>query len=81
MMKAVQAYYDGKTFVPMQNYSFRPQQKVLIVVDEDENDETAAKKFLQLAWQGDETADDILSGIKDRRVQSRRFGAENALFD
>lgn len=81
MMKAVQAYYDGKTFVPMQNYSFRPQQKVLIVVDEDDNDETAAKKFLQLSWQGDETADDILSDIKDRHVQSRRFGAENALFD
>ena len=48
MMKAVQAYYDGKTFVPVQSYSFRPQQKVLIVVDEDDDNETAAKKFLQL---------------------------------
>ena len=66
MMKAVQAYYDGKTFVPVQSYSFRPQQKVLIVVDEDDDNETAAKKFLQLAWQGDETADEILSYIKDR---------------
>ena len=81
MMKAVEAYYDGKTFVPMQNYVFRPQQKVLIVVDEDDKEELAAKKFLQLSWTGDETAEEILSEIKNNRVRSERFGAKNALFN
>ena len=81
MMKAIQAYYDGKTFVPMQSYAFRPQQKVLIVVDEDDNKETVAKNFLQLSWTGDETADEILSEIENNRVQSGRFGDKNALFD
>lgn len=81
MMRAVKAYYDGKTFVPMQNYAFRPQQKVLIVVDEDDSEETAAEKFLQLSWASDETADEILSEIENNRIQSKRFGDKNALFD
>lgn len=83
MMKSVQAYYDGKTFIPMQNYSFRPQQRVLIVVDDDEPETTltVAEKFLQLSWSSDETADEILAHIKDNRQNSKRFGEENALFD
>lgn len=38
MMTAVKAYYDGHTFVPLQRYDFKPQQQVLILV-EDEDDE------------------------------------------
>lgn len=83
MMKTVQAYYDGKTFIPMQNYSFRPQQRVLIVVDDDEQEKTptVAEKFLQLSWSNDETADEILANINDNRQNSERFGEENELFD
>ena len=35
MMRAVKAYYDGHTFVPLQKYDFKPQQQVLIVVEDD----------------------------------------------
>ena len=84
MMKSVQAYYDGKTFIPIQDYTFRPQQRVLIVVDdndEQEDSQTVAQKFLQLSWAGDETAEEILANIKDSRKNSKRFGEENALFN
>lgn len=35
MITAVKAYYDGSNFVPLQNYTFKPQQQVLIIVDEE----------------------------------------------
>ena len=34
-MTAVKAYYDGTTFVPVQNYTFKPRQQAVIVVDEE----------------------------------------------
>lgn len=34
MMTAVKAYYEGTNFVPLQSYTFKPHQQVLIVVDE-----------------------------------------------
>ena len=34
MMTAVKAYYDGKSFIPLQKYTFKPRQKVLIVVED-----------------------------------------------
>ena len=80
-MRTVKAYYDGKTFVPMQNYTFRPHQQVLIVVDEHENETTVAQQFLQLSWAGDETADEILTKIVSNHANTKRFGEENALFD
>ena len=33
-MTAIRAYYDGMNFVPLQEYSFKPHQQVLIVVDD-----------------------------------------------
>ena len=84
MMKSVQAYYDGKTFIPIENYTFKPQQRVLIVVDdsdEEEDSQTVAEKFLQLSWSEDETAEEILSNINDSRKNSKRFGEENAFFN
>jgi len=85
MMTAVRAYYDGKNFVPLQEYDFKPQQQVLIVVDDIASikvyEETPAEKFLNLSWYGDENADDLLSSIENNRVNSSRFGAENELFD
>ena len=35
MMTAVKAYYDGASFVPLQQYTFKPWQQVLIVVDDE----------------------------------------------
>lgn len=81
MMTAVKAYYDGKNFIPLQNYNFKPRQQVLIVVDENQDFETPAQKFLKLSWQGDESADEILSEIEKGRSDSNRFGEKNALFD
>ena len=81
MMTAVKAYYDGKSFIPLQNYSFRPRQQVLIVVDDSQDSESLAQKFLRLSWQGDESADEILSTMQSGRINSNRFGDENALFD
>ena len=81
MITAVKAYYDGKSFIPLQNYSFRPRQQVLIVVDDSQDLESPAQKFLRLSWQGDESADEILSTMQSGRINSNRFGDENALFD
>ncbi len=48
-MLALKAYYDGKTIVPFQKYTFKPRQQVLIVVDENEttqkNDDFEEKKY------------------------------------
>lgn len=81
MMTAIKAYYDGSTFVPLQKYNFKPSQQVLIVVDEKDDTETPAQKFLKLSWAGSETADEILENIGNARANSNRFEAENALFD
>ena len=81
MMTAIKAYYDGKNFIPLQPFDFKPRQQVLIVVDETEDKETPAQKFLKLSWTGEESADEILSGIENNRVNSSRFGESNALFD
>ena len=43
--------------------------------------ETPVQKFLKLAWEGDETAEEILADINDRKVHSARFEADNGLFD
>ena len=80
-MTVIKAYYDGKNFIPLQHYNFKPRQQVLIVVDENENDETPAQKFLKLSWAGNESADEILSEIGKERVNSSRFGENSALFD
>ena len=45
------------------------------------DDETTAQKFLKLSWDGDESADAILKTIGQNRVNSDRFGENNALFD
>ena len=81
MMTAVKAYYDGKNFIPHQHFDFKPRQQVLIVVDENEDEETPAEKFLKLSWEGDESAEELLSVIEKNRVNSNRFGDSNALFD
>ena len=81
MMTAIKAYYDGKNFIPLQPFDFKPKQQVLIVVNETEDKETPAQKFLKLSWTGEESADEILSGIENNRVNSSRFGESNALFD
>lgn len=81
MMTAIKAYYDGKNFIPLQPFDFKPRQQVLIVVNETEDKETPAQKFLKLSWTGEESADEILSGIENNRVNSSRFGESNALFD
>ncbi len=81
MMTAVKAYYDGKTFIPLQKYNFKPSQHVLIVVDDTNDNETPAQKFLKLSWEGSESADEILETISSNRNNSKRFEDENALFD
>ena len=81
MMTAIKAYYDGKNFIPLQPFDFKPRQQVLIVVDETSDKETPAQKFLELSWTGEESADEILSGIENNRVNSGRFGESNAFFD
>ena len=81
MMTAVKAYYDGKNFIPLQKYNFKPSQHVLIVVDDSNDTETPAQKFLKLSWAGNESADEILKNIGQNRVNSERFGENNALFD
>ena len=80
-MTAIKAYYDGKNFIPLQHFNFKPRQQVLIVVDENKDEETPAQKFLKLSWTGNESADEILSEIEKKRVNSNRFGENNALFD
>lgn len=80
-MTVIKAYYDGKNFIPLQHFNFKPRQQVLIVVDENEDEETPAQKFLKLSWAGNESADEILSEIEKERVNSSRFGENNALFD
>ena len=80
-MTAIKAYYDGKNFIPLQPFDFKPRQQVLIVVDETEDKETPAQKFLKLSWTEEESADESLSGIENNRVNSGRFGESNALFD
>ena len=80
-MTAIKAYYDGTTFVPLQKYPFRPSQQVLIVVDERTDARSPAEEFLKLAWEGGETAEEILAGIGGGRAHSARFGAEHWLFD
>lgn len=81
-MTAVKAYYNGTTFVPLQNYSFKSGKEVLIVVDDDETEKlTPAERFLSLSWDGDENAEQILSGIYSERKNSSRFGDESELFD
>ena len=80
-MTAIKAYYDGKNFIPLQPFDFKPRQQVLIVVNETEDKETPAQKFLKLSWTGEESADEILSGIENNHVNSERFGESNALFD
>lgn len=67
MMTAVKAYYDGKFFIPLQKQTFKPRQKVLIVV-EDEEECSPVQQFLKLSWQGDESADEMLSAIEENRV-------------
>lgn len=81
MIKVIKAYYDGKSIIPMQNYTFKPQQQLLIMVEENKQDTSAMKKFLQLSWHGEESAEEILANIEKNRVNSRRFGEENELFD
>lgn len=81
MMTAVKAYYDGTTFVPLQSYNFKPSQQVLIVVDESDDKETPAQKFLKLSWEGNESADEILETINSSKANSNRFEAENELFN
>lgn len=75
MMTAIKAYYDGKTFIPLQNHTFKPEQQVLIVVDDDEtsDSDTPAQRFLRLSWKGPETAQKILETIETGRHNSKRF--------
>ena len=72
-MTAIKAYYDGKNFIPLQHFNFKPRQQVLIVVDENEDDETPAQKFLKLSWDGNENADEILSEIEKKTCQFKSF--------
>ena len=75
-MTAIKAYYDGTTFVPLQEFNFKPSQQVLIVVDDNDTDdetETPAQKFLKLFWAGSETAKEILGNIEECRKISLRF--------
>lgn len=81
MLTAVKAYYNGTTFVPLQKYTFKPSQQVLIVVDEETSEESPAQRFLQLSWHGDESAGKILETIESGRFNSKRFEADSALFD
>ena len=46
-----------------------------------DDEETPAQKFLKLSWDGDENAEKILENIARDRVNSDRFGENNALFD
>lgn len=46
-----------------------------------EDEETPAQKFLKLSWDGNESADEILENIGQSRVNSERFGENNALFN
>ena len=46
-----------------------------------DDEETPAQKFLKLSWDGDENAEKILENIARSRVNSDRFGENNALFD
>lgn len=41
------------------------------------------REFLSLSgsWDDDRTADEIVDGIKKNRKNSKRFGAENVVFD
>ena len=82
MITAVKAYYDGRTFVPLQDFAFKPSQQVLIVVDEETSQsETPVDLFLKLSWQGDESAEEILSAVQSSRKNSSRFGETNEFFD
>ena len=36
MMRAVKAYYDGHSFVPLQKYDFKLHQQAVIVVEDDD---------------------------------------------
>ena len=76
MIKVIKAYYDGQSIIPMQKYSFKPQQQVLIVVEENKQDTSAMEKFLQLSWQGEESAEEILADIEKNRVNSKRFNQQ-----
>ena len=46
-----------------------------------ENKSSPAEKFLKLSWEGDESAEYLLSEIEKNRMNSNRFEAQNALFD
>ncbi len=41
----------------------------------------ATEEFLNLSWQGDEAADEIIDSIRKSRKNSKRFGSQNGLFD
>jgi hypothetical protein len=41
----------------------------------------ATEEFLNLSWQGDESADEIIDNIRKYRKNSKRFGSQNGLFD
>ena len=81
-MTAIKAYYDGTTFIPLQHYPFHRHQQVIIVVDDSKKTkESPIDQFLKLKWEGDETADEILTNIYENRVNKSWNGEENELFD
>lgn len=82
MITAVKAYYNGSNFVTFEDYKFKPQQQVLIVVDDDlQFEESNIESFLKLSWAGSESADEIIESIESDRKDSLRFEDKNALFN
>ena len=41
----------------------------------------ATEEFLNLSWQSDESADEIIGSIRKSRKNSKRFESQNDLFD
>ncbi|HLP14846.1 MAG TPA: antitoxin [Bacteroidota bacterium] len=42
--------------------------------------EARIEEFTNLRWAGEETADELISHLKQKRMSSRRFGGRNDLF-
>ena len=71
-MTAIKAYYDGKNFIPLQPFDFKPRQQVLIVVDETEDKETPAQKFLKLSTKRNRIATNAMRFYKERKGRKTR---------
>ncbi len=86
-MMAVKAYYDGTRFIPLQEYTFKPSQQGLIVVEDQEStcrisySKTLAAfraKFADFLENKDENADldAVFENVRDKTEQLR--GTESA---